>query len=105
MCPFARLHLPCALLHCQALGTLPHTFHCPCLPPSSLPQLTFSLVHRLAKPSSKAGAMWVGVLKEGPDGLFRCAAGPGWWHSWRHSGLPPKPALPGVVRPRLRHHA
>lgn len=36
-------------------------------------QLTFSLVHRLAKPSSKAGAMWVGLLKEGPDGLFRWA--------------------------------
>ncbi|EFN59438.1 hypothetical protein CHLNCDRAFT_137990 [Chlorella variabilis] len=34
-------------------------------------QLRFSLVHRLAKASNKPGAMWVGLLKEGPDGLFR----------------------------------
>lgn len=49
--------------------------HPPCHPRTPLlPQLRFSLVHRLAKPSSKAGAMWVGALKEGPDGLYRCAA-------------------------------
>jgi hypothetical protein len=41
-------------------------------------QLRFRLVHRLAKPSSKAGAMWVGELKEGPDGLFRCGCDVGW---------------------------
>jgi len=34
-------------------------------------QLNFSLCHRLAKPTTKPGAMWVGVLREGPDGLFR----------------------------------
>jgi hypothetical protein len=34
-------------------------------------QLRFRLVHRLARPSSKAGAMWVGELEEGPDRLFR----------------------------------
>ncbi|PSC73626.1 Jumonji domain-containing [Micractinium conductrix] len=34
-------------------------------------QLKFSLVHRLDRPSSKPGALWVGHLQEGPDGLFR----------------------------------
>lgn len=58
----ARLTVCCACL--TALPSSPLHPHV---------QLTFSLVHRLAKPSSKAGAMWVGLLKEGPDGLFRCA--------------------------------
>ena len=45
------------------------------LPAPSALQLRFSLVHRLAKPSSRAGAMWVGELTEGADGLFRCGSG------------------------------
>lgn len=45
------------------------------LHPASLPpcllQLRFSLVHRLAKASTKPGAMWVGQLKGDADGLYR----------------------------------
>ncbi|GAB4817665.1 hypothetical protein N2152v2_004711 [Parachlorella kessleri] len=33
--------------------------------------LSFALVHRLAKPASKPGAVWVGLLTEGPDGHYR----------------------------------
>ncbi|KAL4431002.1 hypothetical protein ABPG75_006258 [Micractinium tetrahymenae] len=39
-------------------------------------QLKFSLCHRLDRPSSKQGAMWVGVLREGDDGLFRPQGAP-----------------------------
>jgi hypothetical protein len=60
-------------------------------------QLTFSLVHRLAKPSSKAGAMWVGLLKEGPDGLFR----PQGTSKLLHLGL----QFPRVVRVRAEYVA
>lgn len=31
----------------------------------------YTLVHRLAKTAGKPGAIWVGLLKEGTDGLFR----------------------------------
>ncbi|KAL4426832.1 hypothetical protein ABPG77_006618 [Micractinium sp. CCAP 211/92] len=39
-------------------------------------QLKFSLCHRLDRTSSKPGAMWVGVLREGTDGLFRPQGAP-----------------------------
>ncbi|KAK2079606.1 hypothetical protein QBZ16_002001 [Prototheca wickerhamii] len=32
---------------------------------------SFSIVHRLARPAGKAGALWLGELREGPDGLYR----------------------------------
>jgi hypothetical protein len=57
-----------------------------------LPQPRFSLVHRLAKPSSKPGSMWVGLLQEGPDGLYRWGAP----HSLCSAGPPLRPARAGA---------
>lgn len=66
--------LACTLL--AAAGSLPADPAAGLHPPAPRAlQLKFSLCHRLDRPSSKPGAMWVGVLRAGDDGLFRCG---GW---------------------------
>ena len=61
------------------------------LPPSRISplQLRFSLVHRLAKASTKPGAMWVGQLKGEADGLFR----------WERLGSGRAAPCPAAARP------